>query len=130
MASKTVPRRSELRKVKFGNTDMMVTEVCGGTMTWGSFNDKEEMAHDQLDKMWAMGVNFLDTAELYPVGWNYGALTEKWMGNWLGEDGGASAFFVSSSLRRACLCLCRDLCRDRGVPFFRRKMTCGNQLGT
>jgi aryl-alcohol dehydrogenase-like predicted oxidoreductase len=43
----------------------------------------EEMAHEQLDKMWAMGVNFLDTAELYPVGWNYGAVTEKWMGNWL-----------------------------------------------
>jgi aryl-alcohol dehydrogenase-like predicted oxidoreductase len=37
--------------------------------------------------MVAMGVNFLDTAELYPVGWNYGALTEKWMGNWLGEGG-------------------------------------------
>ena len=85
MAAKTVPRRAELRKVPFANTGMMVTEVCGGTMTWGSFNDKEEMAHAQLDKMWAMGVNFLDTAELYPVGWNYGALTEKWMGNWLGE---------------------------------------------
>ena len=37
-----------------------------------------------------MGVNFLDTAELYPVGWNYGATTERWIGNWLKkrtEDG-------------------------------------------
>jgi aryl-alcohol dehydrogenase-like predicted oxidoreductase len=41
MAAKTVPRRAELRKVQFGTTDMLVTEVCGGTMTWGSFNDKE-----------------------------------------------------------------------------------------
>ena len=69
---------------------MMVTEVCGGTMTWGSFNDKEEDAHAQLDRLWELGVNFLDTAELYPVGWNYGALTERWIGNWLKkrtEDG-------------------------------------------
>ena len=87
--AKTVPRRAELRKVKFGNTDMMVTEVCGGTMTWGSFNDEEEDAHAQLDKLWELGVNFLDTAELYPVGWNYGALTEKWMGNWLGASSSA-----------------------------------------
>jgi|AntAceMinimDraft_5_1070358.scaffolds.fasta_scaffold20216_2 hypothetical protein len=83
-----VPRRSELKRVKFGTTDMMVTEVCAGTMTWGSFNDKEEMAVAQLDKMFIeLGVNFLDTAELYPVGWNYGALTERWIGNWLGREG-------------------------------------------
>ena len=41
MASKTVPRRAALKLVQFGTSDMMVTEVCGGTMTWGSFNDKE-----------------------------------------------------------------------------------------
>ena len=85
MTGKTVPRRTSLRKVKFGTTDMMVTEVCGGTMTWGSFNAEEELAHAQLDKLWELGVNFIDTAELYPVGWNYGALTEKWIGNWLSK---------------------------------------------
>ena len=36
MASKTVPRRAALKLVQFGTSDMMVTEVCGGTMTWGS----------------------------------------------------------------------------------------------
>eukprot|EP00227_Mantoniella_beaufortii_P005314 CAMPEP_0197613832 /NCGR_PEP_ID=MMETSP1326-20131121/59216_1 /TAXON_ID=1155430 /ORGANISM="Genus nov. species nov., Strain RCC2288" /LENGTH=412 /DNA_ID=CAMNT_0043182697 /DNA_START=50 /DNA_END=1288 /DNA_ORIENTATION=- len=82
-AAKTVPRRAALKLVKFGTTDMMVTQVCGGTMTWGSFNDKEEDAFEQLDKLVELGVNFLDTAELYPVGWNYGATTEKWLGNWL-----------------------------------------------
>ena len=51
MSPKTVPRRDALRKVKFGTTDMMVTEVCGGTMTWGSFNDKEEEAHAQLESV-------------------------------------------------------------------------------
>jgi hypothetical protein len=52
MSEMTVPRRESLRKVRFGTSDMMVTEVCGGTMTWGSFNDKEDDAHDQLDKLW------------------------------------------------------------------------------
>jgi len=78
-----VERVSELRKVKFGNSDMMVTEVCAGTMTWGSFNDKEEQAREQLDKIVEMGVNFIDTAELYPVAFNYGKTTEQWIGNWL-----------------------------------------------
>jgi aryl-alcohol dehydrogenase-like predicted oxidoreductase len=64
---------------------MKVSEVCGGTMMWGSFNEKEEMAHEQLDALIRMGVNFLDTAELYPVGWNYGKTTEEWMGNWLAK---------------------------------------------
>jgi len=78
-----VERRAELAKVKFGSSDMMVTEVCAGTMTWGSFNDKEEQAYDQLDKLIEMGVNFIDCAELYPVAFNYGKTTEIWIGNWL-----------------------------------------------
>eukprot|EP00854_Cymbomonas_tetramitiformis_P030842 gene30842-38653_t len=61
----------------------MVSEVCAGTMTWGSFNDKEEQAFEQMDKLIELGVNFFDTAELYPVAFNYGQTTEMWMGNWL-----------------------------------------------
>lgn len=76
-------KRGDLKYVKFGNTDMMVSEVCAGTMTWGSFNDKEEQAFAQMDKLIELGVNFFDTAELYPVAFNYGQTTEKWMGNWL-----------------------------------------------
>ena len=79
----TVKRNTELKKVKFGTTDMTVTQVCAGTMTWGSYNADETQAHAQLDKLWTLGVNFIDTAELYPVAWNYGALTERWIGNWL-----------------------------------------------
>ena len=52
-------------------------------MMWGSFNAEETQAWEQLDKMVELGVNFLDTAELYPVAFNYGQTTEKWMGNWL-----------------------------------------------
>ena len=78
-----VVRHDALRKVKFGTTDMMVTECCIGTMTWGSFNGQEEEAYAQLDKAVELGANFLDTAELYPVAFNYGKTTEKWMGQWL-----------------------------------------------
>lgn len=54
-------------------------------MTWGSFNADEAQAWAQMDAMLALGVNFWDTAELYPVAWDYGATTELWMGNWLSK---------------------------------------------
>jgi aryl-alcohol dehydrogenase-like predicted oxidoreductase len=79
----SVIRKTELTKVRFGRSDMMVTECCIGTMTWGSFNGKEEEAFAQLDKAVEMGANFFDTAELYPVAFNYGKTTEAWMGKWL-----------------------------------------------
>ena len=66
-------------------------------MTWGSFVGEEAECHRQLQKMWDLGVNFFDTAELYPVGFrksgrkitdktdpDYGRVSERWMGNWLG----------------------------------------------
>lgn len=52
-------------------------------MTWGSFNGEETEAYEQMDRLIELGVNFFDTAELYPVGFNYGQTTELWMGNWL-----------------------------------------------
>lgn len=79
----SVVRRDELKKVTFGRTGWQVTEVCAGTMTWGSFNGKEEEAFAQLDKIYELGINFIDTAELYPVAFNYGKTTELWIGNWL-----------------------------------------------
>ena len=81
---KKAKEERELRKVPFGNSGMLVTEVCVGTMTWGSFNAQEAEAHAQLDEaVLALGANFIDTAELYPVAFNYGKTTEKWIGTWL-----------------------------------------------
>jgi len=77
--------RAALPRVKYGRSDMMVTELCAGTMTWGSFNAEEAEAHAQLDAFWDAGVNFYDTAELYPVAFNYGKTTETWMGRWLAK---------------------------------------------
>jgi len=74
-------RRSSLPRRKLGS--MEVTEVCAGTMTWGSFVAEEAEAHAELDKFVELGVNFIDTAEIYPVAFNYGKTTEVWIGNWL-----------------------------------------------
>ena len=56
-------RRDALRKVKYGRSDMVVSELCAGSMTWGSFNGNEAEAHAQLGCFVKNGVNFFDTAE-------------------------------------------------------------------
>mmetsp|Transcript_27567 Transcript_27567/g.85137 ORF Transcript_27567/g.85137 Transcript_27567/m.85137 type:complete len:402 (-) Transcript_27567:40-1245(-) len=84
MASRTIGRLKELRKVKYGSSDMYVTELCAGSMTWGSFNGEKQEAFDQLDCLVCKhGCNFIDTAEMYPVAFNYGKTTEAWIGEWL-----------------------------------------------
>ncbi len=65
-------------------TDLNVSEVCLGTMTWGEQNSEAD-AHQQLDYALAHGINFIDTAEMYPVppnGETQGR-TEKFLGSWL-----------------------------------------------
>lgn len=49
-----------------GRTDVKVSEICLGTMTWGSQNSEAE-GHEQMDYAVSQGVNFFDAAELYPV---------------------------------------------------------------
>ena len=49
-----------------GSSGLRVSAVCLGTMTFGQQNSREE-AHAQLDLAFAQGVNFMDTAEMYPV---------------------------------------------------------------
>lgn len=51
---------------KLGRTDIDVSALCLGTMTWGT-QTKAEEAHDQIDVALGAGVNFIDTAEMYPV---------------------------------------------------------------
>ena len=73
-----------MKKKKLGNTDIMVSEICLGTMTWGQQNNEEE-AHNQLSFAIEKGINFIDTAEMYavpPKKETYG-LTETYIGSWL-----------------------------------------------
>ena len=75
-----------------GGSDLIVSEACLGTMTFGVQNNQEE-AFEQLDYARSQGVNFIDTAELYPVpltapDWRAGA-TEEIFGNYLHKIGKA-----------------------------------------
>jgi aryl-alcohol dehydrogenase-like predicted oxidoreductase len=67
-----------------GNTDINVSVICLGSMTWGQQNTEAE-AHTQLDYAMDAGVNFIDTAEMYPIptrGETCGR-TEQYIGNWM-----------------------------------------------
>ena len=73
-----------MKKRRLGRTGMYVSDICMGTMTFGSFCD-EKLSFQILDKSVDMGVNFLDTAELYPVppDKEYVFETERILGRWL-----------------------------------------------
>ncbi|MBI1394748.1 MAG: NADP(H)-dependent aldo-keto reductase [Betaproteobacteria bacterium] len=65
-------------------TNLTVSQVCLGTMTWGEQNTEAE-AHEQLDYAIGQGINFIDTAEMYPVPPNARTQgrTESYLGTWL-----------------------------------------------
>ena len=68
---------------KLGNTDLEVSTICLGTMTWGEQNTQKE-GFEQMDYALDQGVNFWDTAELYavpPKAETFGH-TEAIIGNW------------------------------------------------
>jgi aryl-alcohol dehydrogenase-like predicted oxidoreductase len=71
---------------KLGNTDLDVSTICLGTMTWGEQNSQEE-GFEQMDYALDNGINFFDVAEMYPSPCRketYGK-TEKVVGNWFKE---------------------------------------------
>ena len=69
-------------------TDLSVSEVCLGTMTWGEQNGERE-AHAQLDRALDLGINFIDTAEMYPAPprAETQGRTETYLGHWLAARG-------------------------------------------
>lgn len=73
---------------KLGNTNIDVSLICLGTMTWGEQNSEQE-AHEQLDYALSQGINFIDTAEMYPVPpkAETQGLTEQYIGTWLAKRG-------------------------------------------
>ncbi|WP_297572177.1 NADP(H)-dependent aldo-keto reductase [uncultured Deefgea sp.] len=68
-------------------TDLTVSSLCLGTMTFGEQNT-ESQAHAQLDFACSHGINFIDTAEMYPVPANAQTqgLTESYVGSWLKQQ--------------------------------------------
>ncbi|ADC61236.1 NADP(H)-dependent aldo-keto reductase [Allochromatium vinosum] len=73
---------------RLGRSDIDVSALCLGTMTFGQQNSESE-AHAQLDLALAVGINFIDTAEMYPVPpmAETQGLTETYIGTWLKSRG-------------------------------------------
>ena len=74
---------------RLGNTDLEVSAICLGSMTWGTQNT-EAQAHQQIDCAVAHGVNFIDTAEMYPttpLGEDTWGCTEEIIGSWIKKGG-------------------------------------------
>ncbi len=69
------------------NTDIKVSKICLGTMTFGEQNSESD-AHEQLNYAVEQGVNFIDTAELYaiPGRAETQGLTERYIGTWLKDQ--------------------------------------------
>ena len=72
---------------KLGNSGVDVSAICLGTMTWGEQNTQVQ-AHEQLDFAVNAGINFIDTAEMYPVPpkAETQGLTEQYLGTWLAKQ--------------------------------------------
>src|SRR5215467_13155729 len=73
-----------MEQIELGASGLKVSRICLGTMTFGEQNS-EAQAHSQLDYARERGINFIDTAEMYPVqprAETYGS-TERIIGTWL-----------------------------------------------
>jgi len=81
------------------HTNIKVSKICLGSMTWGNQNTEAE-GHQQLDYAFDHGVNFIDTAELYPVpaeAKTYGRTSEI-IGTWLRKSGNRDKVILASKI--------------------------------
>lgn len=84
---------------KLGNSDLKVSTICLGTMSWGEQNSQRE-AFQQMDYAIQCGVNFFDTAEIYPSPYfekTYG-LSEKIIGNWIKDRKNRNQVVLASKI--------------------------------
>ena len=80
-------------------TDVKVSKICLGSMTWGNQNSEEE-GHEQLDYALDKGVNFIDTAEMYPVPASpeTQGRTSEIIGNWLEKRKNRDKVIIASKI--------------------------------
>ena len=85
---------------KLGNSDIKVSEICLGSMTWGTQNTEAE-GHAQMDYAMDHGVNFIDTAEMYPVNpmsAETTGRTEEIIGTWLNSRKNRDKVIVATKI--------------------------------
>ena len=79
-----------MKKNELGRTGIMVSELCLGSMTWGTQNTEAE-GHQQIDYALDHGINFIDTAEMYPttpLSAETQGDTERVIGSWVAKNNG------------------------------------------
>lgn len=103
---------------QLGRSDLKVSAICLGTMTWGEQNTEAE-AHAQLDMAVAAGVNFIDTAEMYPVPPREETytLTEHYIGNWLQKRNNRDKVILATKIAG----------RADWLPYVRQGKNCFNR---
>ena len=84
---------------KLGHTDLDVSAICLGTMNWGEQNTQSD-AHEQMDYALGQGVNFFDTAEMYPVPprAEIQGSTETFIGNWFEQTGNREKIILATKV--------------------------------
>lgn len=88
-----------METTRLGRTDVTVSKLCLGTMTWGQQNTEAE-AHEQLDVAVDAGVNFIDTAEMYPIPPmpETAGRTEDYIGSWLAARGNRDKVVLATKI--------------------------------
>jgi aryl-alcohol dehydrogenase-like predicted oxidoreductase len=89
-----------MKTLTLGKTGLTVSEICLGTMTWGSHNTEAE-GHAQADMALERGVTFWDTAEMYPTGPVRAETvghSEAIIGNWLKSRGGRDRLQIATKV--------------------------------
>lgn len=88
-----------MEKRRLGRTDLFVSKICLGTMTFGEQNTEAE-GHAQLDLALDRGVNFVDTAELYPIPpkAETQGRTERTIGNWMKARGNRDKVILATKV--------------------------------
>jgi len=79
---------NHLKQNELGRTGIKVSELCLGSMTWGTQNSEAE-GHEQIDYALDHGINFIDTAEMYPttpLSAETQGDTERIIGSWIGNN--------------------------------------------
>ncbi|RSD27899.1 NADP(H)-dependent aldo-keto reductase [Vibrio pectenicida] len=98
---------------KLPHSTLEISQICLGTMTYGEQNSERD-AFEQLDYALERGVNFIDTAEMYPVPpkADTQGLTETYIGNWLKKSG-----------KREKVVLATKVSGPRNIPYIRDNMS-------
>ncbi len=84
---------------RLGRTDLIVSHTCLGTMTWGQQNTEAE-GWAQMDYAFERGVNFMDTAEMYPIPpkADTQGRTETYIGNWMKARGNREKVLLATKV--------------------------------